>query len=102
MAGFDLIFEMEGIEVIHTPFQAPKACFVPSVRDECLGLLLILGESHLRRILKEYVLYYNARWPHQGLVQQCPVPLTPAFQNGVAHRHDCLGGIIRDYGRAAA
>ena len=52
-----------GIEVLRTPYRAPKAnaiCerFLGSLRRECLDHILILGEDHLRRTLKEYILYY--------------------------------------------
>lgn len=32
-----------------------------------LDHLLVLGEAHLRRILKDYVVYSNPDRPHQGL-----------------------------------
>ncbi len=34
-----------------------------------------LSEAHFRPVLKRYLTYYNTRRPHQGLAQQCPVPL---------------------------
>jgi hypothetical protein len=64
--------------------------------------LLILGERHLRRVLTEYVTFFNQRRPHQGLGQQCPVPLGPRLQSGTITRRDVLGGIIHDYEREAA
>ena len=42
------------------------------MRRECLDHLLVLGEAHLRRILREYVRYFNAERPHQGLQQRLP------------------------------
>jgi transposase InsO family protein len=47
-----------GIEILKTPYRAPKAnaiCerFLDSARRECLDPLLILGESHLYRVIKE-------------------------------------------------
>ena len=71
--GFDAVFQAQGIEVIHTPFQAPNANayaerWVRSVREECLDKLVLLGEWHVRRVLAEYVTFYNTRRPHQGLV----------------------------------
>src|SRR5258708_30907724 len=44
-------------------------------RQECLDKLVLLGEWHMRRVLAEYVTFYNTRRPHQGLAQQCPIPL---------------------------
>ena len=39
---------------------------IGSVRRECLDHIIVLGEAHLRRILKSYARYYNERartWP---------------------------------------
>ena len=56
-SSFDTVFSSEGIEIVHTPFQAPRANafterWVRSVRQECLDPILILNESHFRRVLK--------------------------------------------------
>jgi hypothetical protein len=66
---FDTVFESEGIEIVNLPFEAPNANaiaerWVRSVRDECLDRAIILNERHLRRVLSDYVAYYNARRPH--------------------------------------
>jgi putative transposase len=105
--GFDAVFQAQGLEVIHTPFHAPNANafaerWIRSVRQECLDKLVLLGEWHVRRVLAEYVTFYNTRRPHQGLVHQCPVPLTVAASEGIVQRRDILGGIIHDYVRTAA
>jgi putative transposase len=70
-ASFDEVFRSEGIEVIHTPVQAPQAnaCaerFVRTVRNECLDWLLILGRRHLDHVLRIYVQHYNRERPHRG------------------------------------
>jgi transposase InsO family protein len=92
--------------MVRTPFQAPKANavaerWVRSVREECLDHLLILNQRHLGRVLKEYVDYYNAARPHQGLCQQSPIPAPRSFE-GCIHCRDVLGGILHDYSREAA
>jgi putative transposase len=65
------------IEILKTPYRAPKAnaiCerFLGSVRRECLDHMLLLGKSHLYRVIKEYVEYFNQARPHQGLEQKIP------------------------------
>jgi len=67
-----------------------------------LDQLLILGEGHLRRVLTEYVAYYNRARPHQGLGQQCPVRREGAARDGPIERRDILGGVLHDYYRRAA
>jgi len=62
---------------------------------------LICNEDHLRRVLNEYVTYYNARRPHQGLEQDSPEGLKLVSTKGDIHRREVLGGIIYDYYRWA-
>jgi hypothetical protein len=66
-----------GIEVLRTPYRAPRAnayCerFIGSLRRECLDHFIILNERHLRRIVKEYETYFNNARPHQGIEQRVP------------------------------
>jgi putative transposase len=104
--SFDTVFESEGINIICTPFKAPNANsfaerWVKTLRVECLDNLLVVNESHLRRVLTEYVDYYNSRRPHQSLNQQSPIPSPPPEHSGLIHRRKILGGIINDYFRIA-
>ncbi len=47
--------------------------FLESVRRECLDHLIILTETHLRRVLAEYALsYFNTARPPQGIDQRLP------------------------------
>ncbi len=73
-----------------------------SVREECLDRLIILNEHHLRRVLIEYITYYNTRRPHQGLEQDSPLGLEPEVIEGQIRYRKVLGGIIPDYYREAA
>ncbi len=106
-AAFDTVFAAEGVDVIRTPYRAPNANahaerWIRSAREECLDHLLIAGEAHLRRVLTEYVAYYNEARPHQGLEQRCPVALPPPVRGGAVRRRDRLGGLLHDYYREAA
>ena len=105
--AFDAVFASEGIAVVRTPYRAPTANayaerWVRSARAECLDHLLIAGESHLRRVLAEYVAHDNEARPHQGLGQSCPIPLTATSLDGAVRRRDRLGGLLREYYREAA
>ncbi len=92
------------------PYRCPKANayaerWVRTVREECLDQLLIVGEAHLRRVLLEYIEYYNHRRPHQGIDQRIPVPLVPLMpaahrqpiERAMPGRREVLARIIHDY-----
>ena len=68
---YENVFSSEGIEILNTPYQAPKANayaerWVRSTCEECLDQILVLNENHLHRVLREYGEYYNTARPHQG------------------------------------
>ena len=105
--AFDTVFAAEGVAVIRTPYRAPNATayaerWVRSAREECLDHLLIAGETHLRRVLTEYIAFDHRARPHQGLEQRCPVALPPPVRDGSVRRRDRLGGLLHDYYRKAA
>ena len=104
--GFDTVFESEGIEVVHTPFRAPRANayaerWVRSVREECLERIIILNQAHLVYALRAYEQYFNEARPHQGIQQHIPYPPTIRSTTGRVKRRDMLGGVLHDYYRAA-
>lgn len=43
-----------------------------SIRRECLDHVIVSGENHLRRILGEYVNYYNQSRTHLSLEMDSP------------------------------
>ena len=45
---------------------------IGSIRRECLDHVIVLGEAHLRRILKSYVRYYNGVRTHRSLNKDTP------------------------------
>jgi integrase-like protein len=58
-----------------SPWQNPYAeRVIGLIRRECLDHLIVLNEDHLRKILKEYVHYYNESRPHHSLERNAPVP----------------------------
>ncbi len=106
---FDAIFRSEGIRIVKTPVQAPKANaiaerFVRTVRSECLDWLLILNRRHFQSVLRVYVDHYNRERPHRALELRPPDPDEPQEGShvGKIHRRDRLGGLIHEYHRAAA
>jgi len=101
-SSFDKVFSSEGIDVVHTPFRAPRANafavrWVRTVREECLDHILVVNENHLRNVLREYTHYYNHSRPHQGISQHFPVSGPERSTRGLIRRQDILGGIIHNY-----
>ncbi len=106
-AAFNTVFTSRDVTIIRTPYHAlnANACaerWIRSVREECLDTILILGEGHLRRVLTAYITYYNQARPHQGIDQQCPVPVEHLARAGSIARRDILGGVLHDDYRRAA
>ncbi len=109
---FDEVFRTEGLRVIRTPVQAPRANayaerWVGTVRRECLDWILVLGRRHLVAVLHEYVDHYNAHRPHRAFDLRAPdaepVLLRPAPSPSPrqVRRRDRLGGLIHEYSIAA-
>ncbi|HEY6335159.1 MAG TPA: integrase core domain-containing protein [Alphaproteobacteria bacterium] len=46
---------------------------IGSIRRECIGHVVVLGETHLRRILKAYAAYYNEIRIHLSLAKDAPI-----------------------------
>jgi transposase InsO family protein len=46
---------------------------IGSIRRECVDHIIVLGEAHLRRILKSYTRYYNETRTHLALDKDAPV-----------------------------
>ncbi len=105
--AFDTVFRSEGIDVIPIPVRAPNANafmerWIRSARGECLDKLLIINQTHLRHVMRDYVAFFNTARPHQGLEQQLPVSQASGQGHGPVRCRTVLGGIIHDYYRDAA
>lgn len=101
-ATFDAVFRSEQIRILRTPFRAPNANayaerWIRSVRQECLDHVVIVNEVHLKRVLTEYITFYNARRPHQGIEQRTPIPYAKTQGITSVESRPILGGILHDY-----
>ena len=72
---------------------------IGSIRRECLDHIVVLGETHLRRILKYYARYYNETRTHLALGKDAPVS-RPVQRTGVVRSRPILGGLHHHYARA--
>ena len=111
-SSFDAVFRAEGIRVLASPPQAPRAnaiCerIVGTLRRELFDRLLIVNEHHLRRVLTEYLRHYNAGRPHRSLGQLTPAPADTRRPEPIniaeyrIRRKQVLGGLTHEYYVAA-
>jgi len=109
--SFDAVFQAQGSRIIRTPIQVPQANgiaerFVRTVRSECLDWLLIANARHLERVLIVFIDHFNRHRPHRGLNLEPPDGRPANEQQArtkllVVERRDRLGGLLREYRRAA-
>lgn len=107
--AFDAVFASEGIRLLLTPAQAPKANavaerWVGTLRRELLDRMLIVSRRQQYHAVTEYVDHYNPHRPHRSLDHAAPLrplPEPAAPDNVRVPRRDRLGGLIHEYTRAA-
>ena len=110
-SSFDAVFTAEGIRIVASPPQAPRAnaiCerMIGTLRRELFDRLLIVNEHHLRRVLTEYMVHYNTARPHRALGQLAPAqahtrPLQINLAEHRIRRKQILGGLTHEYQIAA-
>jgi transposase InsO family protein len=107
-AAFRSMLNASGVNVVRLPARSPDLNafaerFVLSIKSECLGRVVLLGERHLRTAIAEYMRHYHRERNHQGVGSQLLVPDETAGRS--AGRVLCrkrLGGTLRYYYREAA
>ncbi len=97
-----------GIEQIVTSYKSPwqnpyVERLIGTVRRECLDHMIVLSEAHLRRVLRDYIEYYNESRTHLGLGGDCPVlrRVEPPSEGPIKKR-PMVGGLHHRYHREAA
>ena len=71
---------------------------IGSIRRECLDHVIVLGEVHLRRILRSYADYYNEVRTHRSLDKDAPIH-RPVQRTGAIRSCAMLGGLHHHYVR---
>ena len=91
------------------PWQNPFVeRFVGTLRRELLDNVIVLGPSHLERLLREFIQqYYHLARPHQGLDGDTPIPQPKAADVPITGptkliATPILGGLHHRYQRVAA
>ncbi len=96
-----------GVEPFHLPSKSPNLNayaerFVLSIKSECLNRLVLLGERHLRTVVREFVTHYHRERNHQGLDGQLIEFSGNESRSGPIQCRERLGGLLRYYHREAA
>jgi putative transposase len=111
--SFDAVFTAEGITILASPPQTPRANAIceritGTLRRELFDRLLIVNEHQLlRQVLTEYLLHYNTARPHRALGQLAPgqADTRPPKPTNLAdyriRRKQVLGGLTHEYQTAA-
>jgi hypothetical protein len=97
--------EVIGIEGLPIPFGAPNASphverFNRTLREEALDHFIFLSADHVRRVVAEYVRYYNGARPSQaihGIPDPYPELRHPPLRDGRLVGMPVLGGVQHDY-----
>jgi putative transposase len=88
----------------HSPWQSPYVeRLIGSIRRECLDHVVVLGEQHLRRLLKSYFQYYQGSRTHLSLEKDSPEPRSvQSPEGGEVIALPQVGGLHHRYERQAA
>jgi len=101
--------EVMGIKGLPIPYGAPNASphverFMRTLRQDALDHFIFLSADHVRRVVSEYVRYYNGARPSQA-IHRIPDPYPelqePPPPGGQLVALPVLGGIHHDYRLAA-
>jgi hypothetical protein len=97
--GFDAVFQAEGIRIIKTPVQAPRANaiterWVGSVRREILDRILIINAAHLRAVLAEYETYSAPADPIGVSTRPARYGCFPIQPTLISRSSDMIGSVV--------
>jgi putative transposase len=103
--SFDAVFIAEGIRILRSPPQAPRANaiaerWIGGCRRELLDRTLVWNQEHLRRILRQYEAHHNLHRPHRYLHAAAPLKPLPQPVDLDQHRirkRACVDGMINEY-----
>jgi putative transposase len=87
-----------------SPWQNPYVeRLIGTLRRECLDHVVVLNEAHLRRLLREYLIYYHGARTHLALDKDTPEPrpVEHPDQGGIVGI-PMVGGLHHRYTRQAA
>jgi putative transposase len=76
---------------------------IGTLRRECLDHVVVLNETHLRRLLTQYLIYYHRARTHLSLDKDAPEPrLVERLEQSRVVETPLVGGLHHRYTRQAA
>jgi putative transposase len=87
-----------------SPWQNPYVeRLIGTLRRECLDHVVVLNETHLRRLLSQYLIYYHRARTHLSLDKDAPEPRpVECLDQGRIVETPMVGGLHHRYTRQAA
>jgi len=84
-----------------SPWQNPYAeRLIGTLRRDCINHLIVVGENHLRRILRDYLVYYHSCRTHLSLEKDSPEPRkVESPDQGKIVEFPMVGGLHHRYSR---
>jgi putative transposase len=104
---FEQALATAGIKAVKLPPRSPNLNahaerFVRTIKESCLGRLIIFGERGLRKAISEFVTHYHLERNHQGLGNRLILCRAKWDPHGRVRRRARLGGLLNYYYREAA
>ena len=87
-----------------SPWQNPYVeRLIGTLRRECLDHMVVLSATHLRRLLRDYLIYYHSARTHLSLDKDAPEPrAVERLDHGRIVETPLVGGLHHRYSRRAA
>ena len=94
----------EVVTSARSPWQNPYVeRVIGSIRRECVDHVIVLGGRHLKRVLREYVDYYNHTRTHLSLEKDAPITReSQKIEDGNVISIRRVGRLHHEYCRMAA
>jgi len=76
---------------------------IGTLRRDCIDHVIVVGENHLRRLLRDYLAYYHSCMTHLSLEKDSPEPRkVESPDQGKIVEFPMVGGLHHRYRRLAA
>jgi transposase InsO family protein len=97
-----------GVKSVKLPPRSPNLNahaerFVRTIKESCLGRMILFGEGFLRKAIREFLAHYHGERNQQGLGNRLIIAdESHAGNAGAIRRRARLGGMLNYYYRQAA